>query len=901
MEKEERRRALAEECVAEEVHGPVDPHRFERLFQEAQAKREEQQRRTEDFYRQMLPQHGPKQLSDEVKERLLKPKEKSVAVEDLLIRPERSTMWDNIPIAQIRTACEQEGLDTKGKTKEELLEFLKQLKHRQPPKAVPKATFRQNKLYMDHQRQLRALEEKRKEAAAKEEREIEELQMKPQRAVRKNLHERLYADAEAAEKRRQDEVDKATAKAEEQLLQPSKVPAKMETFLRLHVDGHDKLSNLSEKKRQLEMAEDRELQEASVHKNKTADPGVFNRLYNGQKRGEEALDQDDESDEEELPAHLLEATYDTVWMKKGAPRPPQEELKGLLKRKVETVENAQRRSITSANDGVHAGLIKRGPNSSSSSSLSVPARDATPVRNTTGPKKQAQVPGAEVKLAAENRKVTFKRDSHDLSRADCLTSEAGLLRDFAKFFFGCLPTVDAFLDAVDMNKTGRINMASFIGGMKRLRYQGDAKSVFRALDIDNTGYLGKRELSLVNKFHPHLRLDVDAPVSAGKAVGKSKAAAGQPSRLQQKSRSSSTPSLAMPIEREEPCPPPALPQQQSGEGYPYKGRTRMTRNASASAVAEAVHTQPPPSRLPVPNRAPTRAASSASSVSMSELRAAQLAECSGYNYKGRSNDAMSMPMAEKPSKIPAPSIDVQKQAKSRAGKGTPGFGPLGQSKKLKASPMVAGRDARNRASDAALVCDDELLDVREGSDTSSESSSSSTSSSDSESESFCSSRPSTVPCEQATLSQATLSGLKPNAGAALVCTESSTASRCSTPRSVDTESMPWQEVPRSSSASSASGAPCSSASGAPWMEGITSSDWRGKHALKAASEATTDADSEDLQAEVRQLLLQYKLDNERVRPEAGCTQHRQTKEACGPELSCRSAWIHPDKRVAQQT
>merc|ERR1712178_427733 len=96
------------------------------------------------------------------------------------------------------------------------------------------------------------------------------------------------------------------------------------------------------------------------------------------------------------------------------------------------------------------------------------------------------------------------------------------------------------------------------------------------------------------------------------------------------------------------------------------------------------------------------------------------------------------------------------------------------------------------------------------------------------------------------------------------------------------------------------GAPCSSASGAPWMEGITASDWRGKHALKAASEATTDADSEDLQAEVRQLLLQYKLDNERARPEAGMSQAPQPKESNGPELSSQSAWIQPEKAAVQQ-
>merc|ERR1719247_2037378 len=122
LESKERKERMALASTAEnESRAPADPHRFERLYQEAQLKREEQEKRTEDFYRGQFPQQGPKQLSDEVWQRLVKPKEKTAgvheAVDEAVIRPERSTCWDAIPIVQIRAACEQEGLDCKGKTK----------------------------------------------------------------------------------------------------------------------------------------------------------------------------------------------------------------------------------------------------------------------------------------------------------------------------------------------------------------------------------------------------------------------------------------------------------------------------------------------------------------------------------------------------------------------------------------------------------------------------------------------------------------------------------------------------------------------------------------------------------------------------------------------------------------
>jgi len=57
-------------------------------------------------------------------------------------------------------------------------------------------------------------------------------------------------------------------------------------------------------------------------------------------------------------------------------------------------------------------------------------------------------------------------------------------------------------------------------------------------------------------------------------------------------------------------------------------------------------------------------------------------------------------------------------------------------------------------------------------------------------------------------------------------------------------------------------------------------------------------DDSHLQAEVKQLLLQYKLDNECASPEEGTAQPRLQKESVGPELSSKSAWIATDKYSA---
>lgn len=300
-----------------------------------------------------------------------------------------------------------------------------------------------------------------------------------------------------------------------------------------------------------------------------------------------------------------------------------------------------------------------------------------------------------------------------------------------------------------------------------------------------------------------------------------------------------------------------------------------------------------------------------SGPSATQVRASQLAESSRYPYKGRSNDSMVAPTGERyVSRIPAPRAAAA--SVPQAGKLTPGFGELGQSCKQKGSPTMLGTadsgsratamvpwpvsptmldvtDCASRATETASVCDDEPeFEVCNNSDSERESDDDScvpTIGSQS-----CASRgPVPVSNHQA---------LKPKSANSLVGTESSTGSNCSTPRSLDTESVPWQEGPHSSSASSASGAP------RPWVEGTTSSAWASNHVVPAGEGAEADAESDDLQAEVRQLLLQYKLDKldkERARPEVGSAQQRQPKESCGPELSCKSAWIHPDKLAAQET
>merc|ERR1711881_171816 len=88
-----------------------------------------------------------------------------------------------------------------------------------------------------------------------------------------------------------------------------------------------------------------------------------------------------------------------------------------------------------------------------------------------------------------------------------------MLRDFAKFFFGCFPTVDVAVDALDKFKTGSINTVAWIAGMKRVKYQGDVKGVFRALDVESTGYIGKKELQILNRFHPNPTPELEAAVT----------------------------------------------------------------------------------------------------------------------------------------------------------------------------------------------------------------------------------------------------------------------------------------------------------------------------------------------------------------------------------------------------
>jgi hypothetical protein len=136
-----------------------------------------------------------------------------------------------------------------------------------------------------------------------------------------------------------------------------------------------------------------------------------------------------------------------------------------------------------------------------------------------------------------------------------------------------------------------------------------------------------------------------------------------------------------------------------------------------------------------------------------------------------------------------------------------------------------------------------------------------------------------------------------------VIVDSSTESNCSTPRSADSESLPWHDGPRSSAASSASGAPWQERS-APTPKSTHASNVFTRPADRrsvADNGDHRDTETEDLKAEVRQLLKRYSLDSSGDCPEVGLMHRRQSKDSSEPELSAKSAWIHPDQLAALKT
>jgi hypothetical protein len=420
-----------------------------------------------------------------------------------------------------------------------------------------------------------------------------------------------------------------------------------------------------------------------------------------------------------------------------------------------------------------------------------------------------------------------------------------------------------------------------MAGLKRLRFLDDGKSVFRALDVECSGYISKREFQVLNKFHPHATPESEVPVKRSFKVDpqslsakRASKAAGHPAvQSQLNFRSSSTPSLAaserpdnlskptsrvgVPRPGESNLQPAHLQQQLadcvSGSGYPYKGHSRMLgKNVpELSAIAERPSAQKLKQERHMPEQVQDSGAASL---------VASLADCSRYPYRGRLNDAA---------------------CKKIVGPTTPSFGATMASgaKQQGSVPCDAATDSESRASEIPLVCEDELLDVEAGEISSSESDSLSP-----RSLTPRSLTPRDLTEIAASYEPAAIS-LKSRPVASLVSTESS-GSGCSTPRSLDTGSTPSmpsrQEGPRSSSASSASGAA--------WAP-------RPYVAPGKVDEVSLEVDA-DLQAEVRQLLLQYQLDHKSARPEVGLLQTRKPKEACGPELSSMSAWVHPD--MAQQ-
>merc|ERR1712232_1281327 len=195
-------------------------------------------------------------------------------------------------------------------------------------------------------------------------------------------------------------------------------------------------------------------------------------------------------------------------------------------------------------------------------------------------------------------------------------------------------------DSMDIQKSGRLSTAAFVGTMKRLRYKGDAKTIFRALDVDVTGYIGIRELKILNTFHPHLTAElVEAATPAPSA------AKGSNRQHQPKTKSSSNSNLHAPQLHDDVAQSGRgsrsdnmqLLQLQDGElqGYPYKGFKGCPRVADRSE-ASTISTDASRSRynaaaarsLAQKKQAQQKEADAAAKASLleSQARAAQIAE-----------------------------------------------------------------------------------------------------------------------------------------------------------------------------------------------------------------------------------------------------------------------------------
>jgi len=649
----------------------------------------------------------------------------------------------------------------------------------------------------------------------------------------------------------------------------------------------------------------------------------------------------------------------------------------MLRKKIERVETAQRTALASkggsAPDPVGPpGIIKRGPTPTPSLNGD---RDSTSLRAVAS-RRQGQASQAELQRRKEvafrcresliEYSVGSSGASERVERYPIMHSEIGMMRDFAKFLFGCFPTVEVAADAFDLYKTDRLSVAAFLAGCKRIRFHGDAKTVFRALDVDNVGFIGKREFQVLNRFHPQPTVELDAPEpfplatsSKGRrappdSATKSVSSGNKTKSVQNASASAQRalkPSGAE-LERadgQRRCglgefqrcgpgeshvqPAPARTNAVSS-AYPHKGGRSKVPSSAGSVDSE----QSLQSRIPAPKAGQSQRQAASKSQKQTDELSSELLEHCVYPYKGCVSDIAehwdrqplaktrsrteNVPAAASSSRLAqerarrqlvssssAPSLNAQsrREAATRAALEVEDFAEYSHAQ----LPMAASRGRSDggrvnrpddmfgklggRAVEAPLACDDELLELDSlPSDYDYEDHVSPSSRAG-----YASSRGSPqlehAPHHYDTRMKEKFKALDKVSGAAV---DSSTESDCSTPRSADSESLPWQEGPRSSVASSASGAP--------WQEKITPTT-KTTHASNVFSRppekrrAPDDGekslgDTQDLKAEVRQMLQQYSGgDNIGDGPEAGLMRRRHSKDSSGPELSSKSAWIHPDQ------
>lgn len=133
--------------------------------------------------------------------------------------------------------------------------------------------------------------------------------------------------------------------------------------------------------------------------------------------------------------------------------------------------------------------------------------DSSPSKEVASPGKNAMTPTGQKRMTLKNTptgQTAFTPrspvDAGDFQDADRAFDQDRLLREFTELLLESYQDLDTAYQMLDLSGQGNIGPSEFRAACRSMGYMGDAMQVFRAIDTQKTGVIGKRDFAQLFKY-----------------------------------------------------------------------------------------------------------------------------------------------------------------------------------------------------------------------------------------------------------------------------------------------------------------------------------------------------------------------------------------------------------------